>query len=479
MIKSTLFRINRYIKNLIAGLIILSFATLGSLAIVSYASNLQVFDSFFGFTRSTKSKDGYALERKIKKILTGEIQVEAGIDFVTVTNILPSASMQFFETFMSQASSAINSYVGIILQPLNAILDKVLGLVDNLLDMLDRFAEVLAGTRVAMGFLIYRDVEGDGSGSSNFMGSRDFAASLIGFESLEGSAFNSDFPKKEEMAKLIGDGVAWLDFMTVQRSMQNGVIGDFLTKNSQFDVFTGEDVKGQIVDALVGRKCESSKIMTIVPIFRDFMGRFNTCQQEVQGPIEAAMEARKQAVLNATGEKIDQYQLQPPADCKFGQYYEVTGDIKVKYEDADKGNLGANIASVGDKIKMKQIKPDECESVKQAKLVQTQMAASNAEPINALVASGGNGFGKIGSTIMSGINKALEGIWKDFLDKIMSRWTRLVNMIASIGSGSGLALWSSLIDIALNIRQKIKQGIQTLNKEYQDFSKQTLPNPKE
>ncbi len=476
MLKTIIQKANQLVKQLIACFVIFTFSTLGSLAIIGYSSSLQSFDAAFGFARMSKPKDSDVLMRKIKKMFTGEIQASAQMS-VNINSILPIASMQLFNDTMAQATVAISSYVNVILQPLTAIMDKLLSFVDKLLDILEKFAEVLAGTRVAMGFLIYRDVEGDGSGSSNFMSSKDFAASLIETESLDNSSFKSEFPKKEELTKLVGDAIAWLDFMTVQRSMQNGVIGDFLTKNSQFDVFTGEDVKGQVVDALVGRKCESSKIFTAVPIFRDFMGKINTCQQEVQAPIESAMEARKQSILAAAEAKVDQYQLQPPADCKFGQYYEVKGDIKVKYEDADKGNLGLNIASVADNIQMKQIKPDECESVKQAKLKQAEMAANKTEPANALAASGGNGIGKIGATVMAVINQALEQIWKEFLNKIMDRWTRLVNLIGSIGSGSGLALWSSLIDIALNIRQKIKQGIQSLNKEYQDYSKQTLPKP--
>jgi hypothetical protein len=473
MFTTILKRVNKLSRQLLAAFVLFSFATLGSLVIVGYSSNLQVFDGAFGFARMSKPKDNGIFQAKLKKIFTGEIKASAVTSEITA--ILPLATTQFFESYMGQASTAISSYVGVILQPISAIMDKLLGFVDKLLDILERFAEVLAGTRVAMGFLIYRDVEGDGSGSTNFMSSKDFAASLIETEAIGNSAFRSEFPKKEELTKLVGDAIAWLDFMTVQRSMQNGVIGDFLTKNSQYDVFTGDDVRGQVVDALVGRKCESSKIFTAVPIFRDFMGKINTCQQEVQAPIESAMEARKQAILAASADKVAQYQLQPPADCKFGQYYEVTGDIKVSYEEGDKGNLGVNIASVADKIKMKQIKPDECESVKQAKLKQADMAAKQTEPANALVASGGNTG--IGAKIMSVINQALEQIWKEFLNKIMERWTRIVNLIGSIGSGSGLALWSSLIDIALNIRQKIKQGIQTLNKEYQDYSKQTLPKP--
>ena len=465
-----------YIAKIIAVLMITSFTTLGSLAMVSFVSNMQRVDVSFGYVNMSRSKDDLILQNKLKQILIGNVSAEAVP--AVITNILPTATTEFFQIFLVQAQSAISGFIGIILQPIKAILDQVLGMVDNLLNILEKFAEVLAGTRVAIGFLIYRDVEGsDGGGSSNFMSSSDFANSLIQDNAMANGSMRSDFPDKEKLVGLVSDAVSWLDFMTVQRSLQNGIIGDFLTNNSQFDVFTGDDVKGQVVDAIVGRQCESSKIFTIVPIFRDFMGKINTCQQEVYGPIESAFEARKQSILDATAEKLETYQLQPPADCKFGQYYEVTGDIKVAYEEGDKGNLGKNMASVADKIKLKQIKPDECESMKQAKLVQIDMAERKKDPANAFVASGG--IGGVAGGLLSAITNSLNDIWKDFFDKIMERWVKIVNMISSIGSGSGLALWASLIDIALNIRQKIKQGLQTLNKEFINRPGQDVPNPKQ
>ena len=167
-----------YIAKIIAVLMITSFATLGSLAMVSFVSNMQRVDVSFGYVNMSRSKDDLILQNKLKQILIGNVSAEAVP--AVITNILPTATTEFFQIFLVQAQSAISGFIGIILQPIKAILDQVLGMVDNLLNILEKFAEVLAGTRVAIGFLIYRDVEGsDGGGSSNFMSSSDFANSLI------------------------------------------------------------------------------------------------------------------------------------------------------------------------------------------------------------------------------------------------------------------------------------------------------------
>lgn len=327
---------------------------------------------------------------------------------------------------------------------------------------------------MAMGFLIYRDIEGSsGGGSTNFMGSLDFAKQLLGDNSNERSYFNTSFPKKDELTLIVADGIAWLDFMTVQRSMQNGLIGDFLTNNSQFDVFTGEDVKAQIQDVVLGTNCENASAINTVPFFREYKSRFNSCESENVGDISTALETRKQSIIDAAQGKVEQYNIKPPADCKYGQYFEVTGNgAKVQYDTNDRGKFGQNIASIGDNIKLTQIRADECEQIKTAKIQQADINAQQLQPVNLLFST------STPDGPLSFLQTVVQGVVKNLWSKLQDRFTRALTIVTTLtqGSGSGIALYSALFDIAFNAKAKIIKGIDDLNNDFQNFQKDQLPN---
>jgi hypothetical protein len=102
------------------------------------------------------------------------------------------------------------------------ILKDAFSVFDKYVKILEGLADNYSGTRIAIGYLIYRDIEGvTGRGGSNFLSSDQFTRSV-----LTSSGANSSFPDKNYLLRVVTDGVAWLDFMNVQRFSQYDLIGD-------------------------------------------------------------------------------------------------------------------------------------------------------------------------------------------------------------------------------------------------------------
>jgi hypothetical protein len=451
-------KIQSMLSKFAVGLTLFCFTFVGSLAMVGFVSNLQTIDGALGLMNKSQKPD-YDLAKQIfvKSLTNQTITAEASP--ATIVAVTPGA----LDLMLGVLSQKMSIVAAAIVAPISALMDSLFNVIDEILDTLEQIADVLNATRVAMGFLIYRDVEGtEGKGSTNFMGSQDFARQLLGDLSSESSFFNSNFNKKDELIDIVGDGIAWLDFMTVQRSMQNGLIGDFLSNNSKFDVFTGEDIKAQIQDVVLGTNCEDSLILNMVPVFREYKSRINTCEAEYAGDVYSALESRKQSILEAAQAKVEEYNQKPPADCKYGQYFEVEGGEDVKYNDGDRGKFGQIIAKFADKIKLKTISPDECEGIKQANQKKSELAADQLAPANLLFTTASpNG-------ILSFLQTVVNVVVQQLFTKLQERFKRAVTIVTTIskGTGDGLALYGALFNIAFNARAKIVKGINDLNKEF-------------
>lgn len=309
--------------------------------------------------------------------------------------------------------SALTKDIMVLLKDTFSVFDKYVKILEGL-------ADSYSGTRIAIGYLIYRDLEGvDGKGSANFLSSDQFTLSMLSTTGLK-----SDFPDKKYLLRVITDGVAWLDFMNIQRFTQYDIIGnnkDFLNKSTQGTVlqvnnavnaFTEQNffnlMEDSIDRAILGINCQNSNSLFKVPILGDFAksGLGNPCRLENNGVVKQALKIRQEQMRFFTDRKIQQYQLVSPTDCKARGYFNVvypdredpsnpghnlTKDkFEIGYVPTKPGSLGRFLAISANQIERIEISPSECETFKQIKLRQQDFVSNQTANVNNIRDIGAN-----------------------------------------------------------------------------------------
>jgi hypothetical protein len=520
MLSNFLSTLQKYLSKITLSLTAFCMLVLGSLAITGYVSNLQSVDGSLGILRKNKVAKKTNTYISTKTLVgLGKIQASAvdplsmvaagpvisalggifgfggvGAQKVELVKVDKNTGSDFGEAlkgFLPKIGEILlgNIWNNLVTKFVGGIIGKLVGAffnqVDKILNMIEAFARGLNGTRVAVGFLIYREIEGlTGEGSTNFLGSNDFAQKLFDKNNKA-----STFPKRDTLISLVADGVAWLDFMTVQRQMQADLFKDALKAEAKFKIKYGNDIKEQIKDIVIGDVCQESNNLNRLSIFRNFSNtKFNSCIQENATPIITAIEQRRQAVLYATSSKVTQYQSKLPADCKFAQYFETTkDDLRFEYDgEVDAGQLGEKIAGVSEFIQPAEIRPDECEEIKTVKIHARDQKSKALEPFNKLLAYKGDGglLGGITGALNGGgfslaslgdllgtFKSSIDEFFQEFIDQAVARFEKAVSLINSINVGNGVTLYTALFDVVFNIKDKLSKSLKDITAEFKTYQK--------
>jgi hypothetical protein len=214
------------------------------------------------------------------------------------------------------------------------------------------------------------------------------------------------------------DGVAWLDFMNVQRFSQIDVINDvynakLIDKNTAqtgatiqgyTEAFTEEaffsQMENSIDRAIVGVRCENSGLISNVPIVGSLLqGSIggNPCRLENSNSVKQALKARQEDIQNFTNANIQGYQFKSPADCRARGYFDIIkpGSVdstnpngipidkfEIGYEQTNPGTLGQALAIAALQIKQIDISPSECETLKTIQQRQQEYLTNQVNPDN-------------------------------------------------------------------------------------------------
>ena len=460
--------LSKTLSNVLVGFTAFLLIFLMTIGVIGSVTFNQRLDASFGLMhRNTTLAEVKTQKNFVEKMLSGQ----TANPFGSVTaKAIPVEVLNWdiaLKTSQILTSALMNIAYQAIIQPIMNLANQIFKLIDNVLNMLEQIAQTIGGTRVAMGYKIYADVEGfNGKGTSNFQSANAFVKALLeaSSKSGKGNFYTSGFSKKEQMAKVLADAVAWLDFMNIQRSLQSNVIGDFLTSFMGLESSKFDDVKGQIIDAVLGTNCESSDLLHTVPVFKQFMGKFNSCVAENSGNIEALLDARARQIVAVTQSKLAQYQLKPPADCKFGQYYDAKDGASLGYNVDSPGDLGAKIATFSKSIELKEITAEECQAAKTMKTEQNKILADQSNPVN-VEALSKNPAGLL-TNFISQVTKTFQNMFDSVLKGITERFNKAMALIKNIKLGS---LQFSILDIAFNVRRSIRSKLDGLNNDYQSY----------
>jgi hypothetical protein len=464
----------KYLNKFLTSMVVFMILLLPLLAIIGLASTTQKLESDVGLRHKNVSLEQVNFFNKIKKAILDAPEASAfslnpldGLGEI-LGSAIKAVTDPVFNIVLTLIKGIILPLVDAIIKPILSILNGILDVITSVLRAVESLASNLSGTRVGIGFSIYRDLEGVGNGSSNFQSSTAFTKELLGIATRDGTQniFESDFPKKDEAQKLVADSVAWGDFMSVQKSLQSNLVGDIVTAA----LFVGnginfEKMNENITDIIIGKKCESSNVIfSKTPIFKSFGGVVNTCDAENRGIIAQKLQARQQQVFANTLIKSQQFESLLPADCKYGQYFDIAPGSDIKYDENNPGDLGIKISTFGASLKVKTITAAECQNLKTGQGEQTKSITEIFSASNVTAAFGA------GAPISVALGTLSTQLGKSLFSSLQDKFKKAMDIIKSIGSqiGSGAGLYGAL-NTVISIKSKINSRLETLNQEYQDF----------
>lgn len=294
------------------------------------------------------------------------------------------------------------------------ILKDAFSVFDKYVKILEGLADNYSGTRIAIGYLIYRDIEGvTGKGGSNFLSSDQFTKSM-----LTSTGIRNTFADKNYLLRVVTDGVAWLDFMNVQRFSQYDLIGDAYqaklidsktatnaTKiNTTLNQITEQSfftqMENSIDRAVLGVNCQGGNAIFNTPILGNFAkgGIGNPCQFENADSVKQALKVRQEQIRIATQTKLQQYQITSPVDCRARGYFNVVypdqedssnpgrklskDTFEIGYNQTNPGVLGRLLAVSASQIERIDISASECETFKTIQQRKAEFAANQTGNVN-------------------------------------------------------------------------------------------------
>lgn len=468
-----------FLNKILTGFVVLIMLFTSLFAIIGMASHTQKLEADVGLRHKNISIKQVGLFNKIQNAILNPVKANAfSLNPLDGLGEILGAAMKgvaepIFNIILNLLKNIILPIFDAILKPILSVLNGILDTINGLLTVVDSLAANLSATRVGIGFRVFKDIQGSGQGTSNFESSGNFTKRLLGIISNDkknANVFNSNFPKKNEVANLLADTIAWTDFMGIQKALQSNLLGtgDITSAALKFSgILDFEVINNNIADIVIGKKCENSDIIFAqTPVFKSFRGIQNTCVAENRGTILQQINNRQNGVTESTLIKAKQYEVGLPSDCKYGQYYDIPEGVELIYDENNPGNLAGRIALFAGNLKIKSISASECFALVTGKQNQTNSISQLLSPTN------------IVSSIISGssITLLLSNIFTkgstELFSSISAKFNKTLTIIKSIANfsavKSGIGLYGAL-SLVIGIRERINSRLETLNKEYEEF----------
>jgi hypothetical protein len=475
-VKSTL--IFGVLNKLISYTVVFLMLFLAILAIFGIVSTTQKLESDVGLRHKNVSVKEVSFFNKIKSALMEPTKVKAfslnpldGLGEI-LGGAIKAVTEPVFQIISNLLKGVVLPLIDSIIKPILTILNGILDLIGGLLNVVESLAANLSGTRVGIGFVIYRDIEGAGQGSSNFESAKTFTKRLMNIAAKGDTlgVIETSFPKKDEIANLIADAVAWSDFMNVQKALQSNVVKDYIA--AALEVTNGVDldkINSDMTNIVVGHKCENANAIFSAPVFRSFGVPGTTCDIEIRGEITQKIRSRQSQVFGATLEKSKQMESSLPANCKGGQYFDIAEGPGIDYDESKPGDLGIKISTFAKTIQMKSITGEECQNLTTGKQEQIKSITEIFSAANITAAFGA------GSAISTAIGTLSTQLGKTLFKTLTDKFNKAMDIIKGIGNQikSGFGIYGAF-NLILGIKAKLTERITILNKEFDEFKAGTI-----
>jgi hypothetical protein len=477
-----------------------TFVMVGS--VMSGVTNFRSMDGGLSLLRMPMSRQDEALmERQEQGLFGQQIGTKAIPTSATVVafsaaaqaqlNIGVSLGIKLFEAFIA---AIVRAFLQLLVSLILQIVQKVLSFLDKFTEIFQKILRFLDVTRVAMGFLAFRSLQGPDLGNGNGSGSNSIQAN-IGSEVKTSRAFAAELVSSSQSTYgtslrdnrgVITDAVAWLDYMNMQRALQANVLnfaykGEATvsaeaefgegTSNSvdvdgDVDVYRVRDqfadIRNHLANILIGSQCDTTSMSDVLGPFGGFWVESNGCIQEKGSKVFQQLDQRASKVSQVAQKQVSQYEENQPDGCEARSFVRYNG----LYPGYSKGNLTNSIVQVANGIQLIQPTLWECEYAKSGKQTIQEISAISAKPTG--------GDTDLGEVITQYVNQAISNLINGIIQQLRETLGPIIDLISNLQyylQGIGLRFVS--IEIATITRGALRRE---LNELQDDQDSDTSPN---
>ena len=386
----------------------------------------------------------------LSRSVFGSVEVNAQLGVFVVGS--------FEQLIRSAIQSLISSIISQFVDQMFKIFDDIIGFLDSWAEIFKGLANFVSGYRAAMAFEAFASIQAREENTETFL-ERMFDRGDELSPDLAFEIRNSDF-------LIAMDAVAWLDFMTILRYLNVGIISDFVRDIIGFEQDEYDDLYNSLVNLSIGSRC-NDYLYTGLPLFGEFYGANDGCTTENGSEIFAMLEERQKLMEREAQAVLDQKTREEPDNCEGLGYVaernpnsgELTGrvgfevDTSLSYSvSSDRGALSSKIQQLGRRIKAQPLTQEECAYLDAQWEFELAAIESSDQPNTASVDIGTF----IVETVAAKINEALS--------KIYERITESVNVIiAAITTlqNANLEILLTVFNISTFYRTDITNALDT------------------
>jgi hypothetical protein len=446
----------KFLKNIISTLtlVLVFFSFFATFA--GPVVSLRGLDGSLGIIKQPMEKGDKIIANKVRRIFSEPIKAEAlgfGDVLGAITQGVTKVLMEIIKAIVEFVVKIFETIVGTILDLIN----DVLSFIDDFINLLEKLADFINATRVGLAFLVFKDIQN----SANISNSGDFTRELLNqsSQSLNKSSSGSGLAVlNPEVFDIINDAVAWMDFTNAQRALQADLVSDVYKKITGFDLQTYQDMEDNVANLLTGMKCSTSALENI-GTFGVLFKAYNPCIAEKGNVILGNLRTRQSQITTLATQKVQQFQLRAPDDCKARSYikYEKSGSFSYT-----SGNLKGGIIGIADKIEVINPTPEECQLVKEGRKEKRESIRQLIEPSNLALLFGN------AAAYLELVKKAFADLFKEIKDSIKKRWENVKDIIKNIQLNN-LGLYVVSTQISTTTQNEIRTKLKQIQKDYGSF----------
>lgn len=423
-------------------------------------ASLRGIDGSLGILKQPMEKGDFLIAKRVRQVFWDPVKADAlvfGEVLGAITQGVTKVLTEILKAIVEFVVKIFETIVGTILN----LIDDVLKFIDDFIDLLEKLADFINATRVGLAFLVFKDIQN----SSNIKNSKDFAKELLGItnkSSGSGSSTAANNPAFLDPAVLevVTDTISWMDFTNSQRALQADLVSDVFREITGIDLNTYERMENNLINLLVGSQCASTGNLQGGGAFGVLFKAYNPCISERGNGALSNLQSRQGAISNLSNQKVQQFQLRAPADCKARSYIKYDGKSSFSYTP---GQLTKNIISVADKIEVINPTPEECELVKEGRREKRDSIKQLMEPSNLALLFGN------AAAYLALVQKAFTDLFKEIKESINDRWQNIKDIVKNIRLGN-LGLYKVSIEISLSVQNQISNKLRALQKEVGSLS---------
>ncbi len=396
------------------------------------------------------------LQSQLKKALVDPIEAEAFFGG-------PVYVIGSFEAIVKGIIKAFfKKFLGNILDKMFQIFDNIISFLESWANIFKNLSSYLSGYRAAMAFEAFASLQ------VNQERSRDFITRFTG----EGAEETDElFFLSQDDFSIASDAVAWLDFVTILKALNIGVISDFIRSIIGYGPDEFNDIKYNLVNIALGARCNDYASVNTV-FTGELFGVSNGCITENGSGLMYMLDERAEQAKEEANAVLAQKTAQEPANCQGVGYVAEVDDsgavtkrgnevqIGLTYAtSSNRGELSDKLEQIGKRVKAQPLLPEECKYTE----VKWQYELESIDNSDKGTSGGDNIGDFVLDTVKSTINNKLTNIYQRITNSI----NLIINSINAMADAN-LEILATIFTITTAYRSDIAVTLDEAVKNLRD-----------